>query len=447
MALNRQVETLLLSAEWMIEPVWGLQQLHSYLAQLELLEKGAKYSELGFSEIRAAAKPTLLELAGTASNGSSESDIRKVTHLKLSGVMKMEDGSYTYGAKTLASFLRYADSLPEVVGHIIEINSGGGEALAGALMHETVKALKKPVYALAHLAASAAYLTAAAADKLYMQSQFSSIGSIGVMASIDKELLKLYRDNIMDIYAEASPEKNIEWRQLVNEDKYDLYQKRLDELAVVFHDKVKANRPGIDLATLKGKVYIGDTAMAMKLADGYSNIDELSNKLLGGPSAQAIEADSVDSDDEDEDFNSKIDDMTLQQRMANQFLRVLGINVPGTDAGMNEAVTLLEGMTSLQNSVDSAVEAAIAPLNERIADLTTRLDGALNKTGADNTLSERLAKLETELSAIKAENLELSKRVLDGDNAEQSGDSGSTNNIYFTQAQQQFGATRERVQG
>ena len=457
MVVNRQIEQLLHSAEWMIEPYWGWQQLNGYLAQLDLMDKGAKYADLGFSEQRAQAKPGFFELAGTPSDGSSSAEVRRLTHTKLSGVMRMEDGSYTYGAKSLASFLRDTDERTDVVGHIIEINSGGGEALAGALMYETVKALKKPVHAIVHLAASAAYLTAVAADKIHLQSAFSSVGSIGVMASLDKEALELYRKNIMDVYASQSSEKNEEFRQLIQDGKTDLYVKRLDELATVFHAKVQASRPGVAVETLKGRVYIGDNALKLKLADGYNTMSTLAAMLLGGDSITESNIDnSTEEDmDDDDDFgtpnlsdNNNTTDMTLQQRLADQFLRILGINVPGTDAGMTQAVALMEGMSSQQEAIDSAVSAAVAPLNERLDDLSTRLAAALAEKAkpADNTeLLARLATLEKAVADSAAENENLSKRVLDSANDEQGGDAGGANN-YLTHAERTFG-DRQRVTG
>jgi len=446
MITNRQIDALLLSAEWLIEPVWGLQQLNAYLAQLDLLEKGATYADLGFSTIREAVRPVIVNMAGARSDGKSEVANSLISHLSLSGVMRMEDGSYTFGAKTLSSFLRNADAMPEVAGHLIEINSGGGEALAGALMHETVKNLTKPVYALVHLAASAAYLTASAATKVFMQSEFSSLGSIGAMASLDKEMLKLYRENVLDVYASNSQEKNEEFRQLIVDGKTDLYEKRLTALASVFHQKVKASRPKVSLDTLKGRLYIGDTAMAMELADGYSDVTKITSMLLGSSaSSPALAARNEDDSFDEDDFNNlNTNDMTLQQRFSNQLLRVLGINVPGTDEGMAQAVTALEGMASLEESVNAAVATATAPMEERLADMTTRLEAALKTKPAvvDNTaLLERMTALETQLAASQEAQANLSKRVLESANSEGSGDGGD-NNHYLTVTEKAFG---ERV--
>lgn len=453
MTMNRQVEALIQSAEWMIEPIWGMQQLRNYLAQLELLDKGgAKYADLGFAEMRAAAKPSHLELMGSnKSGGKSEVSAKRVTHLKLSGVMKMEDGSYTYGAKTLASFLRDSDASDNTVGHIIEVNSGGGEALAGGLMYETIRSLKKPVYALVHLAASAAYLTIVGATKIYMQSEFSSLGSIGVMASIDKELLELYRTNVLDIYAPESSEKNEEYRQLVRDGKTELYEKRLSALAQVFHAKVTGNRPNVTLDTLKGRVYIGESAREKFLADGYSNISELAEMLLNGKASfpAEVQSEAEDSDDEAVQLNgNKIkNDMTLQQRMSNALLRFCGINVPGTDAGMEQAIIAMDGMTSLQEQIDAAVTAAVSPLNERLTDMTQRLEEAL-KTRTVDTSAEVLKRLDAIEAANKRladENAQLSKRILDLANDEASGDEGA-NNQFLTETQANF-RERERVTG
>lgn len=70
-----------------------------------------------------------------------------------------------------------------VKGVVISINSGGGTTAGGEELYEAIGALrgKKPVVAtIAETGASAAYMTAIAADKIYARN-LSIVGSIGVL--------------------------------------------------------------------------------------------------------------------------------------------------------------------------------------------------------------------------------------------------------------------------
>ncbi|MBK9258168.1 MAG: hypothetical protein IPM42_22235 [Saprospiraceae bacterium] len=54
----------------------------------------------------------------------------------------------------------YRDN-PNIEGAILEVNSGGGEAMAGQIMFNAIRDFKKPVVAYVHNAGSAAYMAIA----------------------------------------------------------------------------------------------------------------------------------------------------------------------------------------------------------------------------------------------------------------------------------------------
>ena len=116
----------------------------------------------------------ILALAGRfgAQQGSLEGQIAKV---EITGTISTD-------ADRVALLKKLGDD-PNVKGVILAINSPGGTTAGGEELYESLGVLraKKPVVAvISELGASAAYMTAIAADRIYAR-RLSIVGSIGVL--------------------------------------------------------------------------------------------------------------------------------------------------------------------------------------------------------------------------------------------------------------------------
>lgn len=260
---NRSIE-LLFSENLLIDVDFGLNALNQYLSEIALLQAGAKFSDLGFSERRASQKP--LELG-------------QIAMLRLQGVMRLEDGLSTRGVRSLVSDIQAANQNSLIKGIILEINSGGGEAISGSVLKDAIENSDKPIVAYGHFVGSAAYLSALAADELILSSEMAKAGSIGAMLTLDKELLAQYKERFIDVYATQSKDKNKEFRSAMNDD-FSFIQKSIDKAADIFQNTVLQYRNVKDKEkALSGSMFYAEEAKTLGLIDGIGGMNYAIRRL------------------------------------------------------------------------------------------------------------------------------------------------------------------------
>ena len=431
MPSNKIIDNLITSSEWLIDINWGMRQLSKYLSDVELIEKGVSVRELGYDATKKPASEIVLadrwEQHWSRADGKND---QFINYVQIIGVMQPYGGMCSYGADDWSNFLTSADAKADVVAHIVDIDSGGGAVSAGAMMYETMKSLKKPVYVIGNFIGSAAYLTAAPAKKVYLKSDFAEAGSIGVMLSLDKEFVTWYQENVIDIYSEKSPNKNFEWREILKGN-YKPITQELNDTADLFHSKVLLHRPQVSKEMLKGDMVKAAKAIETGLVDGVRSMDELIQEIGNDLNLSAKQEKSLEdqvSSDEEMNLLKTTENMTVFDKLANQLLRVLGISVTSTEAGMEQAATQLEAMEPVANQIT----AATADLTAKITNLEGRLTEALGSIAASNVTSNALASKVTELEGkvadLSAENKTLSERVL-GYEAEGSGSNADNDQL------------------
>ena len=283
---NKKIDLSLLNSTWEIEPDWGQAQLQKYLHELELLNQGATFADLQYSERRKQNLPTFLNYNKSDEDPEgAEQSIQpgSIAVLQLQGVMRLEDGLSSRGIKSLIRDLQEADTNPNVDAIVIEVNSGGGEALAGSALQSAIKDTQKPVIGLVYLMASAAVKAMLPATKIYAVSESSQIGSIGTMMTVDRELLEYYRENFEDIYAEQAKGKNSEFRALLAGDKGPIIEK-LNQVNQIFVDQVQKYRDLEPVQTteklLQGYLVLAGEAIEAGLIDGLASFKEVINEAV-----------------------------------------------------------------------------------------------------------------------------------------------------------------------
>lgn len=196
--------------------------------------------------------------------------------------MRVSDGLSSSGIESLVRDFRAAYQNPNISSIILEINSGGGEATAGAMMKNVIQERNKPVISYAWMAGSAAYLAASASDEIIAANEGAQFGSIGVLFSLDKNILKYYSENILDIYASKSPDKNAAFRA-AQEGDFSKYIQMADQHAAVFQKEVQSIRPlkGSESkiqSTLNGAMFFADDAKGRGLVDNIGNFNLALNR-------------------------------------------------------------------------------------------------------------------------------------------------------------------------
>ena len=105
---NSTLDTLLLANPIIhANRIWLMQEIANYISELDLLAQGVEYKELGLAERREKQKPTsiLFSSNGNIVQGLFDQDVPEdqlaIAHLKLNGVMRLENGLSTRGVKSI----------------------------------------------------------------------------------------------------------------------------------------------------------------------------------------------------------------------------------------------------------------------------------------------------------------------------------------------------------
>jgi len=201
-----------------------------------------------------------------------------VTPIK--GMITKEDQSCgPSGTLTLMRTMQQADNNPNVLAHILDIDSGGGEATNIASVAEFIRGqISKPVFAWYNgLNASAAYGISCAADEIFAAQDTDIIGSIGVFVTV-ANWKKYYASqglDITDIYSKYSTDKNALFQKAIDGDTEPLQKSLLDPFAETFFKSVKTMRPNVDDSVFTGGTYMATEAKKKGLIDGKKSWAEI----------------------------------------------------------------------------------------------------------------------------------------------------------------------------
>lgn len=273
------------SGIWAIDFVHGLNYLAEYMHEIELAENGI---EIDLSKERDKSVLKILDASTGYLNESSRRDIEtispgSISKIELNGAMRLNDGISSMGTKSLEKEINYAKANPNIDGLLIEVSSGGGEAIAGNHLNNVISNFGKPVVAAVHYAGSAAYKAIAPANEIIGIGELSEVGSIGTMFSMNKQIIEFIKNNFVEIYSDLSPQKNKAWRDLINGDTSEI-KSDLNEVAAVFQNTVIKNRklnPESKLTkdTLEGAMFLAREAKRRGLLDQVGSMDLAVNRL------------------------------------------------------------------------------------------------------------------------------------------------------------------------
>lgn len=237
-----------------IDELFGLQALSESMELIALHRSGISYAELGVTERKALAMPTLRSAFNPFTGKQAN-----IAHLKLSGVMRTHDGLCTRGIESLVQDFRGAYADTSVTGIVLECNTGGGEKIAGEVLKACIQSRNKPVIAYPHSLKSAGILATLACDEIIASSELAEFGSIGTMLSLPVGFAEMYNQYQVDMYAKDSTEKNDGFRDFLKGSLAKL-QTSLDKTNVDFMSAVSKYRPltgnaETDRKTLSGAVF------------------------------------------------------------------------------------------------------------------------------------------------------------------------------------------------
>ncbi len=204
-----------------------------------------------------------------------------VAVIPIHGLMTTYGSWWSYGTVEYAAMLNEAFADPSIQAVVLDIDSPGGTTNSLFVMEEAIRKRNKPVIAaITGQGFSAAYYTAALADKIYAINRMNEIGSIGVMARIENddkywENMKIYT---IEIVPPESNWKNKAYNEAKNGKPQLLIEEELSPWAINFQNIVKQNRPALDMSVeglLNGRIFYAFDALNNGLIDEIKPLGDI----------------------------------------------------------------------------------------------------------------------------------------------------------------------------
>lgn len=179
-------------------------------------------------------------------------------------------------SEDIVSGILSAEDDPQTKAIMVLIDSGGGGGVAGEEIARTLKGLSKPnIAVIRSIGASAAYLAATGADKIYA-SKISDVGGIGVTQSYLDQTAKDTKDGYKYIELTSAKYKDLgdSSRPITSEEK-DIVFADLKKVHNIFVEEVAQNR-NLKIADVNeianGLTFVGTDALKYGLIDEIGDI-------------------------------------------------------------------------------------------------------------------------------------------------------------------------------
>lgn len=204
-----------------------------------------------------------------------------VAIVPIHGTMTKYNNCGAFGTLVWANAIKNAADKDEVVGIVLDIDSGGGSSSAVPPLLEAIayaRSKGKPIYAHADMCGSAAFWVASQCDAIYLDNEMSEIGSVGCYYVMQDTSAPDPQTGIREItvYSRKSSDKNLSYRKALEGDMGPAMDE-LDELATRFQEAVIAGRPHLKKdadGVLTGAMFPASKAIANGMADAVRTLDE-----------------------------------------------------------------------------------------------------------------------------------------------------------------------------
>lgn len=341
-----------------------------------------------------------------------QEDDRIINVLNIGGPITRDGGGCSYGSRDHRDWLMQAADMPETIGHILIINSGGGASAAKYDYEQAIDYIRskgqKVIAFIDGIACSAAYAAACMADEVYVMNLNNEIGCIGTMCATylqrHGDVNAVTQERYIELYAEGSPYKNREFREAAEEN-YDEMVRIISESAEDFKALVRERRPNVTEEQLKGDTYKAADVVGT-LIDGQKTFDECVERLLeisGYTMVDGLLVPPAANGDADEDENQeskqviennnnnlKTEDMSLE------YPRIMAATKAHALEAVNEAVYLHKDLAE-------ELEAHLAATEDTAAALTAKTSEVVALTEKINAMekahAEAIEKLNQEHTA------------------------------------------------
>lgn len=194
-------------------------------------------------------------------------DDQVIDVVNINGPVTRDGGACTYGTKDYRDQVLYANTIPQVIGHLFIINTPGGESVCRNdydLMIADCRAKNKSTVAFVDgMCCSSGVNLSSRCDRTIVMNPKDDFGCIGSMAAfwatpdgaVDKD-----GSRYVEIVGDESPEKNDWWREAAAGD-YEKLRALVNKDTNDFIDTVRENRPLVEDSMLTGVVFEAQEVM------------------------------------------------------------------------------------------------------------------------------------------------------------------------------------------
>lgn len=309
----------------------------------------------------------------------------------LYGTMTKYGSCYSYGTREIAQELLEADKDPDIIGHIIVADSGGGSSDSAPELASAIKQLSKPIVSyIDGMAASACLHAISYTRKIIAHHSFDQVGCIGTMIIVSG-WPKFRRDSDgyveVRIYADQSADKNDDYEAALEGNTKIIKEEMLNPICQAFIDNIKANRPNATDDQLTGKTYFAKDVVGT-LIDSIGTFEDAMHAV-------------IDLAEQQQSNNNTSQKMTKYPRLE---------SIPE----LREQVYEEDGSTILQSCQLDSIEQALSTPRPEESALQSQIDNLISEHTAEvaslnetitgnNALIEqqntRISELEAALSA------------------------------------------------
>ena len=225
------------------------------------------------------------------------------------GPVTRDGGACSYGSKDWRDQVIYANTIPQVIGHLFIINTPGGESACRYDYDEMIadcrKNNKATVAYVDGMCCSSGVNLASRCDRVVVRNPKDEYGCIGSMAAFwatPDGAHDVDGTRYIEIVGHDSPEKNAFWRNAANGD-YEKLHALIDKDTSEFHQTVRDNRPLVEDWMLSGDVFHADEVIPA-LVDEIGNMEraiECVQELVAGTLTAARFAKKADITEESEE--------------------------------------------------------------------------------------------------------------------------------------------------
>ena len=196
-----------------------------------------------------------------------QEDDQIIDVVMLDGPVTRDGDGCSYGSKDHRDQIMYANTIPQVVGHLFVINTPGGAASARIDYEQAIADCRekgKPTVAWVDgMCCSAGQLVAALCDRTIVMNGRHTMGCIGTMCAfwgVANGTVSQDGYRYIELVSVTSPDKNAEYREACD-GKTEKLQAELDKLGEEFRETVRQNRPQVKEEHLTGKTFDADEVM------------------------------------------------------------------------------------------------------------------------------------------------------------------------------------------